>query len=101
MTASSTASAGSGSTSRCCRSTAETTNATHKDSSATFDAQEATDLAREIGADAAVPLHWDMFATNLGDPAAFVAASETTVIVSERLRRFVYTPSSLAGDLYV
>lgn len=53
--------------------------------------QEAAQLARDIGADAVVPMHWDMFAGNPGDPAAFVAAAETTVIVLQRLRPFVYT----------
>ncbi len=56
-----------------------------------MDAREAAQLAREIGADAAVPLHWDMFASNPGDPAAFVAAARTTVIVTRRDRPFVYT----------
>ena len=57
-----------------------------------IDAVEAAHLARDIGADAAVPLHWDMFASNTGDPAAFVAAAETTVIVPRHARPFVYTP---------
>jgi L-ascorbate 6-phosphate lactonase len=56
-----------------------------------MDAREAAQLAHEIGADAAVPLHWDMFASNPGDPAAFVAAARTTVIVPQRDRPFVYT----------
>jgi L-ascorbate metabolism protein UlaG (beta-lactamase superfamily) len=56
-----------------------------------MDAREAAQLAREIGADAAVPLHWDMFAGNPGDPAAFVAAAQTTAIVPQRLHAFVYT----------
>jgi L-ascorbate 6-phosphate lactonase len=57
-----------------------------------MDAREAARLARDIGADAVVPLHWDMFASNPGDPAAFVATAETTVIVPRHARRFVYTP---------
>jgi L-ascorbate metabolism protein UlaG (beta-lactamase superfamily) len=56
-----------------------------------LDAREAAQLAADIDADAAVPLHWDMFASNLGDPAAFVAAARTTVIVPRRARPFVYT----------
>jgi L-ascorbate 6-phosphate lactonase len=56
-----------------------------------MNAREAAQLAHEIGADAAVPLHWDMFASNPGDPAAFVAAAQTTVIVPRRNRPFVYS----------
>jgi L-ascorbate metabolism protein UlaG (beta-lactamase superfamily) len=56
-----------------------------------LDAQEAAQLAADIGADAAVPMHWDMFAWNPGDPGAFVAASQTTVIVPQHGRPFVYT----------
>jgi L-ascorbate 6-phosphate lactonase len=55
-----------------------------------LDAREAAQLAADIGADAAVPMHWDMFAGNPGDPASFVAASRTTVIVPQHARRFVY-----------
>ncbi len=56
-----------------------------------LDAREAAELARDMAADTAVPLHWDMFAANPGDPAAFVAAARTTVIVPQRSRPFVYT----------
>jgi L-ascorbate metabolism protein UlaG (beta-lactamase superfamily) len=56
-----------------------------------MDAREAAQLARDMGADAAVPLHWDMFASNPGDPAAFVAAAGTTAIVLQHDRPFVYT----------
>jgi L-ascorbate metabolism protein UlaG (beta-lactamase superfamily) len=56
-----------------------------------IDAREAAHLARDIGADAVVPLHWDMFASNPGDPAAFVALAQTTVIVPQHVRPFVYT----------
>jgi L-ascorbate 6-phosphate lactonase len=56
-----------------------------------MDAREAAQLARDIGADAVVPLHWDMFAGNPGDPAEFVAAAQTTVIVPRHSRPFVYT----------
>jgi L-ascorbate 6-phosphate lactonase len=55
-----------------------------------LDAREAADLAAAIGADAVVPLHWDMFAWNPGEPAAFVEASQTTVIVPRRSRPIVY-----------
>jgi L-ascorbate metabolism protein UlaG (beta-lactamase superfamily) len=56
-----------------------------------LDAREAAQLAEAIGADAAVPLHWDMFAGNPGDPAAFVVAARTTVVVPQRSRPFIYT----------
>jgi L-ascorbate metabolism protein UlaG (beta-lactamase superfamily) len=56
-----------------------------------LDAREAAELAAEIGADAAAPMHWDMFAWNPGDPSEFVAASQTTVIVPRHGRPFVYT----------
>lgn len=56
-----------------------------------MDALEAAQLARDIDADAAVPMHWDMFERNPGDPAAFVAAAETTVIVPRHRTPFVYT----------
>jgi L-ascorbate metabolism protein UlaG (beta-lactamase superfamily) len=56
-----------------------------------IDAREAAQLAHDIGASAAVPLHWDMFATNPGDPGAFVAASRTAVIVLRHEQPFVYT----------
>jgi L-ascorbate 6-phosphate lactonase len=56
-----------------------------------IDAREAAQLAHDIGANAAVPLHWDMFAANPGDPGAFVAASRTAVIVLRHDRPFVYT----------
>ena len=59
-----------------------------------MDEREAAQLALDIGVDAVMPLHWDMFAANPGDPAAFVAAAGTTVIVPQRLRPFVYTAPS-------
>jgi L-ascorbate metabolism protein UlaG (beta-lactamase superfamily) len=62
-----------------------------------LDAQEAAQLAAEIGAEAAVPMHWDMFAGNPGDPAAFVSASQTPVIVLRHARPFVYTIAESAG----
>jgi L-ascorbate metabolism protein UlaG (beta-lactamase superfamily) len=60
-----------------------------------LDAREAAQLAADIAADAAVPMHWDMFASNPGDPAAFVAASRTPVIVLRHARPFVYTTPEL------
>jgi L-ascorbate 6-phosphate lactonase len=56
-----------------------------------LDAREAAELAAEIDADASVPMHWDMFAGNPGDPAAFVAESHTTAIVLPHTHPFVYT----------
>jgi L-ascorbate metabolism protein UlaG (beta-lactamase superfamily) len=56
-----------------------------------LDEQEAADLAEACGADAAVPLHWDMFAGNPGDPFAFAAASRTAVLLPVRDRPLVYT----------
>jgi L-ascorbate metabolism protein UlaG (beta-lactamase superfamily) len=56
-----------------------------------MNAYEAALLAGDIGADAAVPMHWDMFAGNPGDPAAFVTAADTTVIVPRHRAPFVYT----------
>ena len=56
-----------------------------------LDAREAAELAAAAQADAVVPLHWDMFAHNAGDPAALVAAATTTVIVPGLARPFVYT----------
>ena len=53
--------------------------------------REAAQLAFDIGADAVIPMHWDMFASNPGDPAAFVTAARTTAIVPQRLQPFVYT----------
>jgi L-ascorbate 6-phosphate lactonase len=58
-----------------------------------LDAREAAELAAAIDASAVVPLHWDMFAANLGDPARLVRAAETTVIVPRRLDPFVYSCS--------
>ena len=62
-----------------------------------LDAQEAAQLAADIGVDAAIPMHWDMFASNPGDPAAFVAASRTPVIVLQHARPFVYTMPEVRG----
>jgi L-ascorbate 6-phosphate lactonase len=62
-----------------------------------LDAYEAAQLAAEIGADVAIPMHWDMFAANPGDPAAFVRASRTTVMVPRHARPLVYTVSEAVG----
>jgi len=56
-----------------------------------LDAREAAQLAVDMGADTVVPMHWDMFAANPGDPAALVAAARTTVVVPQHFRPFVYT----------
>jgi L-ascorbate 6-phosphate lactonase len=56
-----------------------------------LDAREAAELTAAAGVDAVLPMHWDMFAANPGDPAELVAAAETMVIVPRRLRPFVYT----------
>lgn len=43
-----------------------------KDIVGNLDAAEAADLAARAGADTAVPMHYDMFAANPGDPGEFV-----------------------------
>lgn len=57
--------------------------------------EEAAHVAAAIGADVLVPLHYDMFAANPGDPARVVAATlrepRATVLVLTRERPFVYT----------
>jgi L-ascorbate metabolism protein UlaG (beta-lactamase superfamily) len=45
-----------------------------QDIAGNLDARAALELARRIGAGTVVPLHWDMFAANTGDPAALVGA---------------------------
>jgi L-ascorbate 6-phosphate lactonase len=55
-----------------------------------LDEREAAELVAAIGADAAVPMHWDLFAANTGDPAKFTAAATTTVIRPQRFRPFAY-----------
>jgi L-ascorbate 6-phosphate lactonase len=62
-----------------------------------LDPREAAQLASEIGANAVVPIHWDMFASNRGDPAAFVALAQTTVIVPRHVTPFVYTAPPETG----
>ena len=56
-----------------------------------LDAREAADLAGAIGADTLVPLHWDMFAGNPGDPGDLVrAAPPCTIAVPAHARPFVH-----------
>jgi L-ascorbate metabolism protein UlaG (beta-lactamase superfamily) len=62
-----------------------------------LDEDEAAQLAIESGAEVAIPMHYDMFAGNPGDPARMVAAVErlgdgVRVVVPARSRPFVYTP---------
>lgn len=61
-----------------------------------LDAEEAAALAIEAGVDVVVPMHYDMFAANPGDPAALVSAVQRavvnlTVVVPARGRPFVYS----------
>jgi L-ascorbate 6-phosphate lactonase len=58
-----------------------------------LDAREAAELAAAIGADAVFPLHWDMFASNPGDPGALVrAAPPCAVVVPAHGRPYVHVP---------
>ena len=61
-----------------------------------MDADEAAALAIEAGVDVAIPMHYDMFAVNPGDPARMVAAVQrvgggVNVVVPVRGHPFVYT----------
>jgi L-ascorbate metabolism protein UlaG (beta-lactamase superfamily) len=61
-----------------------------------LDEEEAARLAAAIGADLVVPMHYDMFAANLGSPERFVelvraAYPELAVLVPTCTRVFVYT----------
>ena len=61
-----------------------------------LNAEEAAALAIEARVDVVVPMHYDMFAANPGDPALLVAAVEragggVTVVVPARSRAFVYS----------
>jgi L-ascorbate metabolism protein UlaG (beta-lactamase superfamily) len=61
-----------------------------------MDADEAAVLAIQAEVDVAIPMHYDMFAANPGDPARMVAAVErlgggVNVVVPARGRPFVYT----------
>lgn len=60
-----------------------------------MDAREAADLGHAIGCDVIVPMHYDMFAANPGQPGAFVeyCAAEypgQAVHVPARCKRWVY-----------
>jgi L-ascorbate metabolism protein UlaG (beta-lactamase superfamily) len=58
-----------------------------------LDAREAAELAAAIGADAVSPLHWDMFASNPGDPGALVrAAPPCAVVVPAHASPYVHVP---------
>jgi len=61
-----------------------------------MDADEAAALAIEAGVDVAIPMHYDMFAANPGDPARMVAAVQrfgggVNVVVPARGHPFAYT----------
>ena len=61
-----------------------------------LDAGEAAELAIDADVDAVVPMHYDMFAENPGDPALLVSAvqrlgGEVTVVVPARGRPFIYS----------
>jgi L-ascorbate 6-phosphate lactonase len=61
-----------------------------------LDEEEAVELAAAIGAAVLVPIHWDLFAANPGDPGAAVRLAAThhpalSVLVLSRERPFVYT----------
>ncbi len=57
--------------------------------------EEAVALAAAVGADVLVPIHYDMFAANPGDPGLVVRHAERhpqlAVLVASRERPFVYT----------
>ena len=60
-----------------------------------MDADEAAAIAIEAGVDVAIPMHYDMFAANPGDPARFVAAlqgagASVNVVVLAHGRPFTY-----------
>jgi len=60
-----------------------------------LDEEEAVDLASAIGASVLVPIHWDMFAENPGDPASVVRLAtrrhpDVAVLMPSRERPFVY-----------
>jgi L-ascorbate metabolism protein UlaG (beta-lactamase superfamily) len=59
------------------------------------DADEAAQLAIESGAEVAIPMRYDMFAGNAGDPKRMVTAVRhlgdgVRVVVPDRGRPFVY-----------
>jgi L-ascorbate 6-phosphate lactonase len=58
-----------------------------------LDAREAAELGAAIGADAVVPLHWDMFASNPGDPGALVRATPPcAVVIPAYARPYIHVP---------
>jgi L-ascorbate 6-phosphate lactonase len=61
-----------------------------------LDAEEAAALAIDAEVDVVIPMHYDMFAANPGDPSRLVSAVEragggVTVVVPARGRPFVYS----------
>ena len=63
-----------------------------------LDAREAAELAAAIGADAVLPIHWDMFASNPGDPGALVgAAPPCAVDIPAHSRPYVHLPAAVAA----
>jgi len=64
-----------------------------------MDEREAADLAADVGVRLLVPIHYDMFESNLGNPGAlvqYVRAShpELPVLIPAGGRRFVYEPGN-------
>jgi L-ascorbate 6-phosphate lactonase len=62
-----------------------------------LDEREAAHVAADAGVEALVPMHYDMFASNLGSPARLVEivrndGLDVVVIVLSRSRPFVYAP---------
>jgi L-ascorbate 6-phosphate lactonase len=61
-----------------------------------MDAREAAYVADAAGADAVIPIHYDMFETNRGDPVALLEVVlrdrlDVAVVVPSRARPFVYS----------
>ena len=61
-----------------------------------MDAREAAYVAEAAGADAVIPIHYDMFEANLGDPVALLDVVlhdrlDIAVLVPSRTRPFVYS----------
>jgi L-ascorbate metabolism protein UlaG (beta-lactamase superfamily) len=61
-----------------------------------MDAREAAYVAEAAGADAVIPIHFDMFEANLGDPVALLDVVlrdrlDVAVLVPSRARPFVYS----------
>lgn len=69
-----------------------------------FDHREAALLAHAAGVDLLVPMHWDMFAGNLGFPEQLVATVSrldlaVSVLVPRRLRPFHYLSTPTPGSV--